>query len=200
MLDSNRIKEMTDEELLQEHQLYKEQLYRTTASGKTSFCVQTLAQIEVELDNRNVEHTKFAFWDFGDADWIKKIEDSSEKIDHIIIDPKGETEMIGNLIRSSLQNGRDPSLIMLHLPNGDELQLNDLDDEKVVAVLNAMFGLEMTAEEYGSEGKYAKYFVMDEASIIFDSMMLNPPRKYNPRNQLKTANPPFYRQFEKKRF
>lgn len=200
MLHSSRIEKMTDEELLQEHQLYKEQLYRTTASGKTSFCVQTLAQIEVELDNRNVEHTKFAFWDFGDADWIKKLEDSSEKIDHIIIDPKGETEMIENLIRSSLENGRDPSLIMLHLPNGDELQLNDLDDEKAVAVLNAMFGLQWTTEEYCSEGKYAKYFSMDEAPVAYERLITSATRKYNPRNQLKTANPPFYRQFEKKRF
>lgn len=200
MLNSNKIKEITDEELLQEHQLYKEQLYRTTASGKTSFCVQTLAEIEVELDNRNVEHTKFAFWDFGDADWIEKLEDSSEKIDHIIIDPKGETEMIGNLIRSSLQNGRDPSLIMLHLPNGDELQLNDLDDEKVVAVLNAMFGLQWTTEEYCSEGKYAKYFAMDEAPVIYEHVMMSTTRKYSPKNQLKTVKQPFYRQFEKKRF
>ena len=188
---------LTDEELLREHEHYKRQILSSSSSGKSSFCVQTLAQIEVELDNRNIEHAKFTFWDFGDADWFKKkLEDSSEKIDHIIIDPKGETEMIENLIRSSLQNGRDPSLIMLHLPNGDELQLNDLDDEKVVAVLNAMFGLQWTTEEYCSEGKYTKYFSMDEAPRL----MTSATRKYNPRNQLKTVKQPFYRQLEKKKW
>jgi len=200
MLEHSRIEKMTDEELLQEHNFYKEQLCRTMASGKATSCMQAIAKIEVELDSRNIAHSKFVVWDFGDADWFKKSENVSEKIDHIIIDPKGETEMIGQLILSSLQNGRDPSLIMLHLPNGDALQLSDLDNEKVVEVLNAMFGLEMTVEEYGSEGKYAKYFAMDEAPIIFDSMVnVEPKQKYNPKNQLKMVNPPFYRQFEKKK-
>lgn len=200
MLEHSKIEKMTDEELAQEHNFYKEQLCRTMGSEKSSFCIHAVAQIEVELDNRNIEHSKFVFWDFGDADHFKKFGMIVQKeIYHIIIDPKGETEMIGNLIRSSLQNGRDPSLIMLHLPNGDALQLNDLDDEKAIEVLNAMFGLEMTAEEYGSEGKYAKYFAMDEAPIIFDSLMLIPPRKYNPQSQLKTVKQPFYRQLEKKK-
>lgn len=189
-----KIKEMTDEELFREHEHYKRQILSTLSCGKSSFCVQTLAQIEVELDKRNIKHLKLIFWDFGDADWFKKkLEDSSEKIDHIIIDPKGETEMIGQLIRSSLQNGRDPSLIMLHLPNGDALQLNDLDDEKAVEVLNAMFGLEMEADGCSSEGEYAKYFAMDE-------FYFEPTRKYNPRNQLKKIQQPFYRQFEKKKW
>lgn len=192
---------LTDEELLREHEHYKRQILSSSSSGKSSFCVQTLAQIEVELDNRNIEHAKFTFWDFGDADWFKKkLEDSSEKIDHIIIDPKGETEMIGQLIRSSIQMGRDPSLIMLHLPNGDALQLNDLDDEKAVEVLSAMFGLEMTAEGYSSEGKYAKYFAMEESPIVYDSIMLSPTRKHNPQNQLKKGQQPFYRQLEKKKW
>jgi|GEM_PF-6324544 len=213
MLEHSKIEKMTDEELLQEHNFYKEQLCLTMSSGRTSFCVQSLVQIEAELDSRNIDHSKFAFWDFGDADWFKKLENSSEQIDHIIIDPKGGTELIGYLIRSSLQNGRDPSSIMLFLPNGDALQLNDLDDEKAIEVLNAMFGLEMTVEEYGSEGKYAKYFnkqpsvihgfngiPLDEAHELFMDDMTSRTRKYNPKIQLKTANPPFYRQLEKKKW
>lgn len=165
MLEHNKIEKKTDEELLQEHKLYKEQLHHTTASGKTSFCVQVLAQIEVELDNRNIAYSKFAFWDFDDVDWFKKSADESQKLEHIIIDPKGETEMIGQLIRSAIQCGRDPSMIILHLPNGDKLQLNDLDDDKAVEVFNAMFGLEMTVGEYSAEGKYAKWGPLRKRNI-----------------------------------
>lgn len=190
MLNFSTIEKMTNDELLQEHQLYKEQLRQSTASGKSSFCLQSLAQIEVELDNRNIEHTKFAFWDFEDTFYPKEQEKSMEQARGAIV-----------VLQSYDEVAIQEAIIKNHCL--DLKNLNKIDIEKtVIFVMEQLKGKGCAPDASMQNILFAGYhdFLARKYRASGMSYFLSGSSTLPKLEHQKSKKQPNYRKFEKKKW
>lgn len=159
MLHSNKVEDITDDELLKMHEFYKQQVQNTSSIGKSNFCLQSLSKIEVELDNRNIAHSKFAIYDFGDTPRLEKFEEFKEQF----------TTVLESYDESVIEEAIAKNHFL------DFKNLSDADIEKAIKFVMEKRGHKPDSPFYKMEEKYKGMLVLNS-----EKEGINPPIKKQP--------------------